>query len=80
MKVPHNDFDNIVVEIERMLKSNFSNIYCVKVVALEGEDFQDKGVKVSRKESLVLGDLKNCKLTKQEYDFLNSDIVFSIYK
>lgn len=80
LKVPYYDFDNMIKEIKKILNNNFSNIYCIKVVAFESEYIEDTGVKVSRREELVWGKLSNCKLTKKEFDFLSDNIAFSIYK
>lgn len=80
LKVPYYDFDNMVKDIKNILINNFSNIYCIKLVSFESEGIEDTGVKVSRREELIWGKLSNCKLTKKEFDFLNGNIAFSIYK
>lgn len=80
LKVPYDDFENIVKDLEKMLINDFSKVFCIKLISLDSKYIENNGVKISRKEKLILGDLRNCKISKEEFDFLNGNIAFSIYK
>jgi hypothetical protein len=80
LKVPLMVFNDAIKEITDILNTRCSNLKAVKVIAIEEKFIEGSGVKISRKEELVINQRCKESLTEKELNFLKADIAFSIFK
>lgn len=80
LHVPFHSFDEAKAKIENILRISSSNIMAVKLVSLDTSNDPEHGVKISRKEELILSERSKYKLTEKEIEFLSKNIAFSKYR
>jgi hypothetical protein len=80
LHVPFSTFEYAKKEVKKELSLGLSKISAVKLVSYEVEDIENKGVKISRNEELIISERAILKLTEIEVKFLNNTIAFSKFK
>jgi len=78
LQVPYSTFESAIEEITKELLQSFSNISAVKVIAID-IGVEENGVKVSRKEDLVVSPRTRMELPEGIIAFLSQPMAFSKY-
>ncbi|MEA4900702.1 hypothetical protein [Desulfitobacterium sp.] len=79
LQVPYSTFESAKTEVAKELSQCFSNISAVKLIALGIEFYENKGVKISRSEDLIVSPRGKIALLPKEIEFLSQPMAFSKY-
>ena len=79
LKVPHYAFNESISEVEGLLQRFYSNISGVKIIALKKDFIENSGVKVARKEKLILNEHAKIQLSQTCKSTFEQPMMFKKY-